>query len=307
MLNVKKHSFLKLIINQRHLILMTLPILLYVVIFTYLPLWGWSIAFQDFKPQKTFSAQHWVGFQWFILLFSDDGFLRVLRNTLAMSIINIILGFFTAISLALILNEVKKILFKRFVQTITYLPHFLSWVIVAGLVMTNLSSDGIINTILVSTKLIKEPILFLGKPEYFWGIVGFTNVWKEVGWNSIIYLAAIASIDPNLYEAADMDGCNRFQKMWHITLPGLKPTIIVLLILSIGRILDSGFELQYLIGNGLVLDYSQTVDIYVIDYGMKLGNYSLATAAGVFKSLVCIILLLSANQIAKYFGEERLV
>ncbi len=304
---IRKRTLGKTLINQRQLVLMAVPIMLYVILFTYVPLWGWTMAFQDYKPAKTFSQQTWVGWQWFELLFSDDGFIRVMRNTIAMSVINIVLGFTTAIILALLLNELRQRFFKRVIQTITYLPHFLSWVIVSGLVSTTLASDGILNKLLLTLGVLKEPVLWLGIPEYFWGIVGVTNVWKEVGWNSIIYLAAIASIDPNLYEAADIDGCNRFKKMWHITLPGLKPTIVVLLILSIGRILDQGFELQYILGNGLVQDYSQTIDIYVINYGIYLGNFSLATAAGMFKSLVCIILLFSANEVAKRLGEERLV
>jgi putative aldouronate transport system permease protein len=304
---LRKRKFFRTLISQRQLVIMAVPILLYVILFTYVPLWGWTMAFQNYRPGKTFAQQSWVGLQWFNLLFSDDAFVRVMRNTLAMSIINIILGFSCAIILALLLNEIKRMFFKRVVQTITYLPHFLSWVIVSGLVATTLASDGIVNKLLMVSGIIKEPVLYMGVPEYFWGIVGVTNVWKEVGWNSIIYLAAIASIDPCLYEAAEIDGCNRFQRMWHITLPGLKPTIVVLLILSIGRILDQGFELQYLLGNGLVQDFSQTIDIYVIRYGMELGNYSLATAAGMFKSIICIILLMSANEVAKRLGEERLI
>lgn len=294
--------------NQRQLLWMSVPLVAYIILFTYVPLWGWTMAFQDYKPAKAFADQIWVGGKWFEFLFSDDSFLSVLRNTLAMSLINIVLGFVTAIVLALMLNEVRKLFFKRVIQTISYLPHFLSWVIVAGLVSTALSTNGgVVNELLMVLGIIKEPVLWLSIPEDFWGIVGITNVWKEVGWNTIIYLAAISAIDPSLYEAAEIDGCNRYSKMWNITLPGLKPTIVVLLIMSIGRVLDAGFELQYLLGNGLVMDYSQTIDVFVVRFGMESGNYALATAAGMFKSVVSIILVFGANQLAKRLGEERLI
>jgi putative aldouronate transport system permease protein len=170
-----------------------------------------------------------------------------------------------------------------------------------------LASDGVFNQILLGLGIIKEPLMWLGEPTAFWWIVGFSNVWKEVGWNTIIYLAAIAAIDPALYEAAEMDGCSRYQKMWSITLPSIRPTIMVLLIISIGYIMESGFEVQYLLGNGMNQDYSQSIDIYVVTYGLSLGNYSLATAGGMFKSVVNIILLLSANALASKMGEERLL
>jgi putative aldouronate transport system permease protein len=225
-----------------------------------------------------------------------------------MSLINLIFGYISAIVLALLLNEVKQIYFKRIIQTISYLPHFLSWVIVSGLVSSMLSvDDGVINQLLVSLRIIDEPIMWLGEPKYFWWITGFTYVWKEVGWNTIIYLAAISGIDPTLYEVAEIDGCNRIKKMWYITLPGIKSTIVVLLIMSIGHILDAGFEFQFLLRNGLIQDYSDTIDIYVISYGLNSGNYSLATAAGMFKNVVNILLIFLANNLAKRMGEERLI
>jgi putative aldouronate transport system permease protein len=303
-----KRGFAATLFKQRQLAFMAVPIVLYVALFTYAPLWGWTMAFQDYKPSLGFGEQAWVGLKWFFFLFKDETFLQVLRNTLAMSVINLVLGFATAIGLALLLNEVRNRGFKRVVQTLSYLPHFLSWVIVSGLVASMLSSEGgVVNDILMATGLVREPVLFLSEPGYFWWIVGFTNVWKDVGWNTIIYLAAIASIDPFLYEAAEIDGCNRWQKMGHITLPALKPTIVVLLILSVGRILDSGFELQYLLRNGLVQDYSDTIDIFVLTYGINSGNYGLATAAGMFKSLVSVVLILAANWVAKRLGEERII
>jgi putative aldouronate transport system permease protein len=287
---------------------MSLPIILYIILFTYVPLWGWTMAFQRYRPQDSFFQQRWVGFEWFKFLFDDPVFLRTVRNTIAMSVINTTLGFITAIGFALLLNEVRKILFKRVIQTISYLPHFLSWVIVTGLVSAMLTTDsGAVNGAFMALGFIKEPILWLAEQKYFWGIVGVTYVWKEVGWNTIIYLAAIAGIDPNLYEAAEIDGANRYQKMWRITLPCIKPTIIILLLMSVGRILDAGFELQYLLRNGLVYDVSDTIDVYVLVYGLRRNNYSMATAAGMFKNVVNISLIFIANEIARRAGEERLV
>ena len=294
--------------RQKQLLFMSVPIVLYIMLFTYVPLWGWTMAFQNFRPARKFSQQEWVGLYWFKFLFEDKEFLKTIRNTIAMSVINTTLGFITAIGFALLLNEVKKILFKRVIQTISYLPHFLSWVIVTGLVATMLSTDsGAINNVFMDLGFIKEPVFWLAEPNYFWGIVGVTYVWKEVGWNTIIYLAAMAGIDPNLYEAADIDGCNRYQKMWRITLPCIKPTIIILLIMSVGHILDAGFELQYLLRNGLVMDVSDTIDIYVLIFGLSRNNFSLATAAGMFKNVINITLIFIANEIAKRAGEERLI
>jgi len=304
----KEKTLFEKIVIQRQLIFMSLPLVMYVMLFSYVPLWGWTMAFQNYQPARSFMEQKWVGLRWFQFLFSDPGFLRVLRNTLAMSVINMSLGYITAITFALFLNELKNIGFKRVVQTISYLPHFLSWVIVTGLVASMLSvENGAVNDFLVMTGIVKEPVLFLSKPNYFWGIVGATYVWKEVGWNTIIYLAAIAGIDPALYEAAEIDGCNRYQKMWNITLPGIKATIIILLIMSIGHILDAGFELQYLLRNGLIQDVADTIDIYVIRYGINSSNFSLATAAGMFKNVINITLIFAANWIAKRSGEARLI
>jgi putative aldouronate transport system permease protein len=308
--NIKKSRNLSmgLIKSQWQLIMMSVPLLIYILIFSYAPIWGWLMAFQNYKPAKSLFNQEWVGFKQFKFLLTDDHFAQVMRNTISMSLINLVLGFMTAIILALLLNELRNIPFKRIVQTISYLPHFLSWIIAAGIVATSLSiNDGIVNIVLMKLHIINQPIIWLSVPHYFWGIVGASNVWKEIGWNTIIYLAAIASVDPSLYEAAEMDGANRYQKMRHVTLTGIKSTIVILLIISIGHILDAGFEIQYLLGNGLVVDWSETIDIFVLKYGISQGNYSLATAGGIFKSVVSVIMLLLANGIAKRLGEERLL
>ncbi|MEW4368266.1 ABC transporter permease [Paenibacillus kandeliae] len=305
---VPKESLWRRMRGQKQLMWMSLPIVLYVLVFSYYPIWGWTMAFQNYKPARDFLDQEWVGLKHFQFLFSDATFLTVLRNTLAMSVINMVLGFATAIVFAILLNEIKQRFFKRAIQTISYLPHFLSWIIVTGIVASSLSVEGgIVNIVLMKLGFISQPIMWLSIPEYFWGIVGASHVWKEVGWNAIIYLAAITSIDPSLYEAAEIDGANRYQKMLYVTLPGIKSIVIILMIMNIGWILEAGFEVQYLLGNGIVVDWSQTIDIFVLKYGLQVGNYSLATAAGIFKTIVSIALIFAANTIAKRFGEDRLI
>jgi putative aldouronate transport system permease protein len=299
--------FWKTLTGQKQLVVMSVPILLYILLFSYVPTLGWVMAFQKFQPAKGFLNSAWVGLNNFKMLFSDADFIRDFRNTICMSIINIVLSFSCAIILALLLNELRKIFFKRVVQTISYLPHFLSWVIVCSLVVTTLSGEGIVNDLLVMLGTIDEPVVWLGKGNYFWGILGITNVWKEVGWNTIIYLAAMAAIDPALYEAAVMDGASRFQKMKYITLPGIKSTFVILLIMNIGWIMQAGFEPQYLLRNGMNLDYSETIDLYVLRYGFQQSNFSLATAAGMFQSAINIIMLFVANFIASKVGDERLI
>ena len=305
-LAVRKNKW-NLLGKQKLLILMSVPFVIYVIIFRYVPLWGWTMAFQNYKPApgKHVWDQEFVGLKWFIHIFKDAEFMRSLRNTIGMSLITTALGYITAIIIAVFLNEVRHIGIKRFVQTVSYLPHFLSWVIVCGLVANAVSvEDGIINNVLLKLNIIKQPILWLSTPKYFWHIVGWTYVWKEVGWNTIVYLGAMTAIDPCLYEAAQIDGCGRLRKIWHITLPGIKPTIIIMMIMSAGHILDANFEMPYLLQNGLIQDVAETIDIYVLKFGFNLQRYGLATAAGIFKNAVNILLLLIANWIAKKSGEE---
>lgn len=295
--------------DQKYLFLMSLPFVIWLVIFKYLPLWGWTMAFQSYKPGAAFSNQKWVGFQNFSRLFKDEVFYQALRNTLAMSFMGITVGFVVPIIFAIMLNEIKHLAFKKLVQTISYLPHFVSWVIAASLITTMLSVDstGAVNEFLTKTHLVKEPINFLAIPKAFWWIVLGADLWKEVGWNSIIYLAAITGIDMELYDAAKVDGANRFKQIWHVTLPGIRSTIIVILIMNIGWLINIGFEKQYLLGNALVLDYSNVLDYYALNYGINLGRYSYGTAIGIFKSVVSIILVFSANKFAKKIGEGEII
>ena len=296
----------KMILRQKQLILMSIPFIIYTIIFAYAPLKGWAMAFQNFKPAA--DLQVWVGWDKFTALMKDIDFILAFRNTVAMSLINLVFSFVFAIGFALLLNEVVNTRGKKFVQTISYLPHFLSWIIVAAIVRNVLSIDGgIINEILVSWNLIDSPINFFADPKYFWWIVGFAFVWKETGWNSIIYLASITSISPDLYEAASIDGAGRLKKMIHITLPGIKPTIIVLLIINLGMIMNSGFEAQYQLKNDLIKNTAEVIDTYVLNKSFNVGaDFSIGTAAGIFKSVVSIILVSIANRTAKVFGQERL-
>lgn len=305
----KKNATLKKIWTNKVLYIMLLPCVAYTFLFCYYPLTGWIMAFQNFKPAKGYAGSEFVGLEHFKFLFTDVEFWRSFRNTLAMSMLNLVFSFLFAIVFALLLNEIKSKKFKTVTQTMSYLPHFLSWIIVCSLIETMLSTgnDGILNEILMNLHIIKEPILFLGKQEYFWWVVTFASVWKETGWNSIIYIAAISGIDPELYEAASLDGAGRFRRMWHVTLPGIRPTIVVLLIMNLGFALNASFEVPYILGGGLLADVSQTIDLFVLNYGMKIGNFSLATAAGIFKSVISLFLVFTTNKIANKLGENSLM
>jgi len=294
-----KGKFFRTLVNQKFLILMSFPFVIWAVIFCYVPLWGWTMAFQNYKPGKTFFNQQWVGFQQFVDLFHDRNFLPVLRNTLAMSVLGLVLGFFIPIVFALLLNEIKNMAFKRTTQTISYLPHFVSWVVAANIVTTMLSTEGPINALLLNLHIIDKAFPFLTNKYLFWFIVVFADIWKETGWNAIIYLASIAGIDQEQYEAARVDGASRLQQIFYITLPGIRPTIVVLLILSIGQLLNTGFEKQFLLQNSLVQDYSRVLDLFALEYGIGMTRYSFGTAIGIFKSVVSVTLLLIFNGISR--------
>ncbi len=292
--------------RQKVLLFWGAVMVVYGIIFNYLPLAGWAMAFQNYKPKDGILHSQFVGLAKFQTLFSDMTFIRVIRNTLCMGVINLAVTFVTAIAFAILLNEMRTRMGKKLVQTISYLPHFLSWIIVTGILHDMLSGTGIVNEVLMNLHILNQPINFFAHPSYFWPIVAFANVWKETGWNAIIYLSAITAIDPSLYEAASIDGAGRWSRIKYVTLPGIKPTIIILLLMNVGNVLNAGFEIQYLLGNGLVQDVSQTIDIYVLKWGISQGDYAIGTAAGIFKSAVSIVLIVIANYIAKRNGEERL-
>lgn len=292
--------------RQKVLLIWSAFFVIYGFVFYYLPLVGWIMAFQNYKPKNGMFHSKFIALDKFKFLFNDAVFIRVIRNTLAMGTINLVTSFIMAILFAILLNEVRWVAGKKLVQTISYLPHFLSWIIVTGILHDALSSTGIVNEVLLKLGIIRSQINFFAHESYFWPIVAFSNLWKETGWNAIIYLAAITAIDPCLYEAASIDGAGRWAKIRYITLPGIKPTVIILLLMNVGNVLNAGFEVQYILGNGLVQKVSQTIDIYVLNWGISQNDYSLGTAAGIFKSAVSIVLIVLANRIAKRSGEESL-
>ncbi|MFP4113957.1 MAG: ABC transporter permease [Spirochaetales bacterium] len=293
--------------TQWLLVAMSVPFLIHLLIFRVGPLFGWIMAFQNYRPGSGLFDQRWVGFKHFADLFVDPIFWQVLRNTFAMAIIKMVLGTLFSVLVAILINETRNRPFKRSVQTISYLPHFISWVVAANIWLELLSPRGIVNEILLTLNLVEDPILFMGRKHLFWWIIGWSHVWKTAGFGAIIYLAAMTSIDPQLYEAADIDGASRLQRIWHITLPGIRATFVILLILNIGQLMELGFEQQYLLGNALVQEYSDVFMIYVLRYGLRLTRFSFATAAGIFRSLVSITLVVLANTIAKRMGEETLM
>lgn len=304
----RKKGFWQSLVQQKYLYLMSLPFVIWCFVFNYLPIWGWTMAFQNYKPSKSFGEQEWVGFKHFIDLFQDERFYLVLRNTLAMSLMGLVFGFVVPIFFAVFLNELKGTVFKRTVQTVSYLPHFVSWVVVGGIITKMLSIDGgIVNELLLSLGVINEPIQFMAQGKWFWSIVTGADIWKETGWNAIIYLAAITGIDKELYEAARVDGAGRLRQIWNITLPGIRTTISVLLIMSIGHLIGIGFEKQFQLQNSLVLDYSEVLDLYALNYGINIGRFSYGTAISMFTSVVSVILLLTANGIMKKTTKESIM
>lgn len=295
----------KLMWKQRYLLGMSVPFVLWLIIFKYVPLWGWTMAFQEVTP-KSFAMPLWerkfIGFDNFIKAFSDRLFSKTLINTIGISILGITIGTVMAILFALMLNEIRFTKFKKITQTISYLPHFVSWVIIASIAKMLLNDGGVIDTMLNT-----ELHLMSTNSPLFWIVVCFINVWKEVGWDAIIYLSAMAGINQDLYEAAKVDGANRFHRMWHITLPGIKPTIIVIMIMCIGGALNVGMERQMLLSNGIVQDNAMVLSWFAYVRGIGTNNYGLGTAIGMFQSVVGITLLFIANQIAGLFGENKLV
>jgi putative aldouronate transport system permease protein len=307
----KGPSLLKRMIKQWDLQVMAIPPMILVIIFCYIPMWGILMAFKNFDIFEGFAKSPWAGFTHFRMLFNAPEFPSVMRNTLSISLMKLAFGFPAPIILALMLNEVKNVKFKRTIQTITYMPHFISWVVVAGFVFNIYgTSDGIINTVLASMNLIDRPIEWLTTSNKFWGILVSTGIWKDVGFGAIIYLAAMAGIDPSLYEAAEVDGATKLQKIIKITLPSIAPVITILLILAIGNILNSGFEdILLLTNNGTnpaLMGVATNLDIYVYQQGVQNMRYSYATAAGLFKSVINVIMLTLANFTAKKINDSSL-
>lgn len=291
--------------KYRFLYLLLLPGLIYFIVYKYFPMFGLIIAFKDYSAFQGFMDSPWVGLRHFRTIFDSPDMVRIFFNTLYLNALQLLFAFPAGIVLALMLNEVKNSLFRRTVQSIVYLPHFVSWIVVVSIALTILGSDGIVNSVLEAFGL--KPINFLTSPGWFMPLITLEGIWKETGWGTIIFLAALSGINPNLYEAAVIDGASRWQSIVYITLPSLRGTIAILLILQMGHVLDTGIEQILLMVNALTKDVGTTLDLYVFQKGIEGADYSFATAFGLFKSLIGLILILGANRLAKRFGEEGVI
>lgn len=298
----KKNRILHSLKRDSLLYLLLLLPMAYILIFKYAPIYGVLMAFQDYNIFEGISGSEWVGLDVFKFIFEQNSFYRALTNTLVLNLLDLVAGFPAPIILAILLSEIPYVRFKKVTQTILYLPHFLSWVIIGGMVYLLFSSGGMANTVLSSIGIGK--VEFLSQKTNWLIMYVAIGIWQSVGWGTIIYLASIIGINKELYEAADIDGCSRLRKIWHITLPGIKPTIIILLILQIGRMLSIGFDRPFVMGNSLVNEYSDVISTYVYRIGIGSGDFSQATAVGLFQSVVGLILLVAANYISKKMGEQ---
>ncbi|ULL16994.1 sugar ABC transporter permease [Paenibacillus sp. H1-7] len=289
--------------RDRYLYLLALPGVLFFIVFKYVPMWGIVIAFQNYSPFGGVLHSPWVGLEHFNRFFSTTDFWLLFRNTLAINVLNLIFFFPVPIIVSLMLNELRSAIYKRFIQSVIYLPHFLSWVIIAGLTfMLFAKGEGLVNHWLEAAG--RERIDVLTNPDLFWLMVTLQSMWKEAGWGTIIFLAAIAGADPQVYEAAKMDGAGRFRQMWHVTLPAIRHVIVILLILRLGHMMDVGFEQIFLMYNGAVSQVAEVFDTYVYRNGIQRAQFSYSTAVGLFKSVVGLILVVLANRIAKKFGQD---
>lgn len=302
---VYRPSMLRRFKKDKWLYILLLPGLLYFLIFKYVPMWGVLLAFKNYQPYTGFWKSEWVGTMHFELFFSNPEFFMLLRNTLVLSLYNLLFFFPAPIILAILLNEVRIALFKRTVQTLIYVPHFISMVIVASMTYVFLTTQGgPVNELLFSYT--GRKIEFLASPDWFRPIIILQTIWKECGWGTIIFLAALAAVDVEQYEAAIMDGANRWKQIWHITLPSIRSTIVILLILRMGNVLENGFEQIYLLLNPLNREAAEVFDTYVYTMGITQGAFSYSTAVGLFKAIVGVILVLGSNYLAKRFGQSGL-
>ncbi|NOU96902.1 ABC transporter permease subunit [Paenibacillus sp. LMG 31456] len=289
--------------RDKYLYFLALPGLLFFLIFKYVPMAEVVIAFQNYSPIVGIWNSKWVGLLHFQRFFSNPDFILLFRNTMGISLLNLVFFFPMPIALSLMLNEVRNAIYKRLIQSIIYLPHFLSWVIIAGLTFLLFAKgEGVVNKVLETVGM--ERIGFLTSPKLFWIMVTLQSAWKEAGWGTIVFLAAMAGIDPQLYEAARMDGAGRFRQMWHITVPAIRSVIVILLILRLGHIMDVGFEQIFLMYNGAVSQVAEVFDTYVYRVGIQQAQFSYSTAVGLFKSVVGLALVVLSNKVAKKFGEE---
>ncbi len=283
---------------------MLIPGMIFLLVFSFIPMFGIVMAFQDYVPAKGILGSEWVGLQNFKLIFSLRDSRQIFANTIIISFWKILLRILIPVSFAILINEVKNKFVKKSVQTVVYLPHFLSWVVFAAVVQTMFSLDGPINQLI--SFLGGEPILFLGTNQWFRKVVIFSESWKEFGYSSIVYFAALTGIDPGLYEAASIDGANRFRKLIHITLPGIMPIVLIMLTMELPNILSAGFDQIYNLYNPLVYDTGDILDTFVYRMGMTKRQYSIGTAVGLIKSTLGMILMLTANKLVKTFSDRRM-
>lgn len=289
--------------KDRYLLLLGLPGLAYFLVYKYAPMFGLYLAFIDFNPFQGIFNSEWVGLEHFRRIFEDTEVIKVLWNTLYLSFLQIAFAFPMPILMALMLNEVRNQVYKRVIQSIIYLPHFLSWVVVVGIWIIFFRGEGLVN-IFLRDMLGWDSIPFMTDPSYFKPMIITQVIWKEAGWGTIIFLAALAGVNPSLYEAAVMDGASRMRQIWHITLPAIRSTIVIMLILRLGTVLDSGFEQVFLMLNPFNEETQNVLDTFVFFKGIQQADYSFATAVGMFKGVVGLVLVMAANQLAKKFGEE---
>ncbi|MFP4978513.1 ABC transporter permease [Paenibacillus sp. CN-4] len=299
----KRSALIRDLVRDKWMYLMLLPGVLYFVIFKYVPMYGVTMAFQDYKPHLGFTGSPWVGFKHFERFFSEPQFWTLFRNTLILALYNLIFFFPLPIILSLMLNELRRERFKRFVQTLIYIPHFVSWVVVVGIFYILFTTEnGIINELLYQITGNRVP--FLLESDWFRTMIVSQSIWKEVGWGTVIFLAALAGVDLQQYEAARIDGAGRWKQLWHITLPAIRSTIVILLILRLGNFLDTGFEQIFLMIAPTNREVGEVFDTYVYTKGMTQAQYSYSAAVGLFKSLIGLVLVLGSNWLAKKFGEE---
>ncbi len=287
------------------LYLMMIPATVLLILFTYGSMYGIIMAFQDFTVFKGYTGSPFVGLKHFQRLFSDPLFYRLFKNTFMVGVLDFLFSFPAPLIFALILNEVRKVRFKSVVQSISYLPHFIPLVVMVGIIFELFGSYGIINSLLSSLGM--EPISFFTKSEWFLPLYIGSGVWKTIGWGSIIYMGALTNIDSTLYEAADMDGANRWHKMWHVTLPSLRPTVVTLFILNAGGIMQVGFEKVFLMSSPATYEVSDVLSTYVYRQGILNSDFSYSAAVGLFNNIVALLFVLLANKIAKKLGEEGIV
>lgn len=304
-LSNRDKSIVKDYLNNKSLILMLLPAIIYYIIFRYIPIYGVIISFKEFRILDGIMASPWAGLKYFNMAFQSTDFWRAFSNTLILSGMKLLINFPAPIILALLLNEVKNLFFKRVVQTISYMPHFLSWVVLSGIVIAFLSpSTGSINMILVNLGI--KPIYFLGNEGYFRYILVFSSMWKDVGWGTIVYLAALNSVDLELYEAAVLDGANRFKQTIHVTLPAISPMIVIMFIFAVGAIVNDDFDQIYNLYNPAVYSVGEVLSTYIYKVGLEKMQYSYAAAVGLFKNVIAFMLVLLTNNISKRFSDYGL-